>query len=767
MNARRRSQVRLWSTVTLALIMAATLVVGVNDYNRQRQIDAAITELNVSAQELQNAIGYGGLIHHFKNYLLRPDEGIYREQAITAYETATAALARIDRLRAGAGGGDALGSTRQTLRAYREMISVIRAMTEAGATAREIDAAVRINDTSAVSEVEALKEQVIATLNARHDEIVRRRIVLGVLALLGFSGLTYLYLRQRAKRLRHIAEVQGTLFELMSHSNRGFVGLGADGTVQIINDTAIDLLNLPERPDAPGDSPADPVRGPDAWIGHRMPVAFTSPDGQRVLEGANNPLAQAQAGAMVTGAVVCVAHTDAAHPVRYIRYSCAPASPNPLGIVTALVMEDDTKAERNRQIVERTGRLEALGQFTGGIAHDFNNVLATVTYAVQIARNTTEPDRIQSVLKQAGRAAERGSELTQRLLSFAQRGPGEPEPVELRVVLDDLQEMTRSTLGDRIELQILLEDDDLWAQCDRGQLDNALLNLVINSRDAILAANHGDRITIRARAFSAAPDTGLVANPDGRPRSVEITVTDNGPGMDAEVRRRAVDPFFTTKEAGAGSGLGLSIVFGFVEQFGGTLRIYSEPQQGTTIRLNLPLGAQSAERAQAGGNVETAFLRSGRGEVVLLVDDDAELRDVMATLLTTMGYNPIPVASAEEAQREVEKGSFIDLVLTDIVMPGGMNGIDLVRDLRQRGLDMPAIYMTGFAGYSEPAPDRAAGAVLVKPCEPVDLARAMYAALHTVPGTAPAPRPIPVAPGAVKSEAPPSTPRDKGSEQVS
>ncbi|MEQ3624609.1 MAG: ATP-binding protein [Celeribacter sp.] len=743
MNAMRRSQVRLWMIVTLAVGLAAASVIGVTDYTRQRQIDVTIAELNASAQELQDAIGYGGLIHHFKNYLLRPDEAAYREEAILAYETAIAALARIDRLRAGAGDGEALASTRQTLRAYREMIGVIRAMTEAGASAREIDAAVRINDTVAVSEVEALKGQVIASLSARHDEIVVRRIILGLLALLGFGGLIYLSLRQRAKRLRHVAEVQGTLYELMSHSNRGFVGLGADGTVQIINDTAIDLLNLPRQPDDMGltdRGPSDQVQrlsNTDAWVGHRMPVSFTSPDGQRLLEGPSNPLVQAQAGASVIGEVVCVANTDADHPVRYIRYSCAPASPNPLGIVSALVIEDDTKAERNRQIVERTGRLEALGQFTGGIAHDFNNVLATVTYAVQIAQTTSEPDRIQSVLRQAGRAAERGSDLTQRLLSFAQRGPGEPEPVEMRSVLDDLSEMTRSTLGSRIALQILLDDDDLWTQCDRGQLDNALLNLVINSRDAILAANHGDQITVRACAFSAAPNTGLVANADGRPRSVEITVTDNGPGMDAEVRRRAVDPFFSTKETGAGSGLGLSIVFGFVEQFGGTLRIYSEPQQGTTIRLNLPLGAASAKRAQSGGHVETGLLRSGRGESVLLVDDDTELRDVMSTLLTTMGYTPIPVASAEAALREIEKGSFIDLVLTDIVMPGGINGIELVRELRQRGLDMPVIYMTGFAGYSEPAPDRAAGAVLVKPCEPVDLARAMYAALHAVPGAVP------------------------------
>lgn len=328
-------------------------------------------------------------------------------------------------------------------------------------------------------------------------------------------------------------------------------------------------------------------------------------------------------------------------------------------------------------------RMEAIGQLTGGVAHDFNNVLAVIGGNLQlIARRAEGNPDIRRLAAAAERAAERGARLTASLLSFSREQPLRPEPVELNERVREFAPLLRRTLEGRMELALDLAPGPMMVLLDPAHFQAALMHLVINARDASPAGRH---LTI-ATALVTEDDASGAAH--AGPFAC-VRVIDTGPGMAPEVAARAFEPFFTTKEVGQGSGLGLSQVLGFARQSGGTARIEADEGGGTTISILLP--AQAAQPAVA----PPAARPSGEGRV-LLVEDDADVRDVLRESLAASGAHVIPVADGAAARSVLESGVALDIVVSDVVMPGGISGVDLARIAEKVRPGLPVLLISGY-----------------------------------------------------------------------
>jgi signal transduction histidine kinase len=363
-------------------------------------------------------------------------------------------------------------------------------------------------------------------------------------------------------------------------------------------------------------------------------------------------------------------------------------------LVKAVVgMVDVTATREVEQQLRQSQKMEAVGQLTGGIAHDFNNLLGIVIGNLDILSDLdpVKSDPLAATLTdEALRGALRGAELNRRLLAFARRQSLSPEVVAVDRTLEGVAEILRRSLGERINVEIRL-DDGLWPiRVDASQFDAALLNLAVNARDAM---PDGGDLTIEARnaTFDAEYADAAI---DVRPGDyVAISVADTRTGMTPEVLGRVFEPFFTTKEVGRGTGLGLSMVHGFVKQSGGHVTIYSEIGRGTVVRLYLP------HATIAGPHKETGALpaaEGGGGERILVVEDNPILRGVVVRLLTSLGYRITETGDATEAMRMLEDGIAIDLLFTDVVIPGPMDGIELARRARRLRPGLKVLLTSGF-----------------------------------------------------------------------
>lgn len=282
------------------------------------------------------------------------------------------------------------------------------------------------------------------------------------------------------------------------------------------------------------------------------------------------------------------------------------------------------------------------------------------------------------------KAAERGASLTNRLLSFARRQPLAPQAIDANRLVDSMDDLLRRTLGAHIDIKVA-KREDLWpALADPSQLENAVLNLCVNARDAM---PEGGRLTIETTNFDSDFEKSTLVDDMVPGQYVMIAVSDTGIGMDAETMARAFEPFFTTKEVGQGSGLGLSMVYGFAKQSRGHVKLYSEKGMGTTIKIYLPRADAALSEVVASENKPKTFLR-GRGRI-LVVEDDTLVREYTTVQLERLGYNVVSAESGPEALRLLETDKNFDLLLTDIVMPGGMNGHQLTQAIRQIGLEIP------------------------------------------------------------------------------
>ena len=342
-------------------------------------------------------------------------------------------------------------------------------------------------------------------------------------------------------------------------------------------------------------------------------------------------------------------------------------------------------------------RLEALGQLTGGVAHDFNNLLTVVSGNLQMLEERVAADALSAnLVKAAMRATGRGADLTRKLLAFARRQTLQPRAIDVRQLLASLADILRRTLGTNIDVRSAVADGVPPVKADPGLLDTALLNLAVNSRDAMPG---GGTLTLGAtladlRGDSAGGDDGLAPG-----RYVLISVTDTGAGMDPEVQARAFEPFFTTKEGGKGSGLGLSLVYGFAKQSGGHVHAASAPGHGTTISLYLPV--DEAARAQPPSPGAEASYRGG-SETILVVEDDEGVRDVAVGFLRRLGYRVLEAADASDALAQLERAPDIDLLFSDVVLRGDINGPSLARQAIARRPALRVVFTSGYARSAVP-----------------------------------------------------------------
>jgi PAS domain S-box-containing protein len=361
------------------------------------------------------------------------------------------------------------------------------------------------------------------------------------------------------------------------------------------------------------------------------------------------------------------------------------------------VNTDITARLELERALRQSQRLEAIGQLTGGVAHDFNNLLTVIlgnaellSEALGAGPGDAERRELAAMARMVMSAAERGAALTGRLLAFSRRQALDPRVVELRPLLAELLQMLRPTLGEHVETE-LLHGEALWpAMIDAPQLENAVLNLCINARDAMPA---GGRLVIET-ANAVLDEAQARREAEVTPGDyVMIAVSDTGGGMTPEVAARAVEPFFTTKEVGQGSGLGLSMVFGFIKQSGGHLKIHSEPGLGTTVRLYLPRA--SGAGGQASRRTEAEPPR-GRGERLLVVEDDHLVRNHVAAQLRELGYQVVAAAGAAEALELLRQPGGIDLLFTDVVMPGALHGPALAEAARRLRPGLRVLFTSGY-----------------------------------------------------------------------
>jgi PAS domain S-box-containing protein len=350
--------------------------------------------------------------------------------------------------------------------------------------------------------------------------------------------------------------------------------------------------------------------------------------------------------------------------------------------------------QANEQLFQAQ-KMEAIGQLTGGVAHDFNNLLTILMGNLELAQRALEggsPIGALVNVERAMRSASRAATLTNRLLSFARRQALQPQPIDPNALIGTMTELIRRTIGETIDVQSVLAGGLWQIRADPNQLEGSLLNLVINARDAM---PNGGKVTIETsnshldEAYAASRDE---VDPG---QYVQIAVTDTGTGMTTDVVARAFEPFYTTKGVGEGSGLGLSQVFGFVKQSGGHVAIYSEPGRGTTVRIYLPRCMDAAPLSPDHREPRTALpLPKGR-ETVLLVEDEAAVREYSYDVLTQLGYHVIEAQDAPSALAALDSNPDIALLFTDVVLPG-MNGRELAGEAVRRRPELRVLYTTGY-----------------------------------------------------------------------
>ena len=379
------------------------------------------------------------------------------------------------------------------------------------------------------------------------------------------------------------------------------------------------------------------------------------------------------------------------------------APPHPggeLGGLMTLLNGTAESLERQRadidelnQKLSQSQKMEAMGQLTGGVAHDFNNLLTVILgNAEHLAERLAANKELHKIADDIATAAERGSDLTRSLLAFARKQPLMPRDIDIGQKILGMEQLLRRTLGEHVECEFGI-DPGLWrASVDPGQLASALLNLVLNARDAMPS---GGRLTVRVQNISLG-EADVDVDGQARPGDyIMVAVTDTGTGMTAEVASRAFEPFFTTKDVGKGTGLGLSMVYGFAQQSGGSMQIRSEPGQGTVVKLFFPrVGAPQVNAAPPAGQRTTA----AGSETILVVEDDDIVRGYVEGELKALGYRVIVTRNGPAALEILRGPETIQLLFTDVVMPGGLFGPELAREAARLRPDL-RILMT--SGYSE------------------------------------------------------------------
>lgn len=518
--------------------------------------------------------------------------------------------------------------------------------------------------------------RVTAFVSVQRDETERRR------------ERAILEWQARMLEQAHDAVVVTDLSGIILYWNRSASELYGWATGEVLGRRLVDVIG----PDATGFAVAEAaVREKGHWLGR---MAHRTRSGPLVQVSSKWSLIDANDAARAT---IMIINTD---------------------ITARLILDEE---------MHRVMRLEAIGQMTGGVAHDFNNILTILLGSADmtLAKAADRPDIVR-LAAMAKSAAERGRELVRRLLAFARRQELAPAPTDVNALLFDLRSMLENAIERNVEIELDLAADLRLALVDPTALEHAVTNLCLNARDAVMP--RGGRITIETRNkdFDGEATTGAVDLVTGE--FVEISVSDDGCGMDERTLSRVLEPFFTTKGERGGTGLGLSMVYGFVKQSGGHLRIYSEPGRGTTVRLWLPVPEEGEPREIR--REDPAAAPRGR-ETILLVEDDEAVRANVTQMVRSLGYEVVAASGAEEALQKLSERPDIALLFTDVVMPGSLDGPRLADAVHVERPGLPVLFTSGYAGAILGRSRGRDGSVqlLSKPYRVDELARALRRAL--------------------------------------
>ena len=387
---------------------------------------------------------------------------------------------------------------------------------------------------------------------------------------------------------------------------------------------------------------------------------------------------------------------------------------------------DLTEKQAAEAQLRHAQKMDAVGQLTGGVAHDFNNILTVITGTIGILEEAVaDQPQLAAVAKLIDEAAERGANLTKHLLAFARKQPLQPVELDVNALVLEAAKLLHPTLGEHIEITPLLAEDAWTALADPNQLTTAVLNLAINARDAM---PNGGKLALETGNVFLDESYASMQSEVTPGNYVMIAVSDTGTGIPPALLERVFEPFFTTKEVGRGTGLGLSMVFGFVKQSGGHLKIYSEEGHGTSVKIYLPRATglqQTAAEAQVSSNIE------GGNETVLVVEDDSLVRRYVMTQIESLGYTTLEAANASDALRIIDDVATIDLLFTDVIMPGAMNGRHLVDEALKRRPGLKTLYTSGYTENAIVHHGRLDSGVLLlaKPYRKSELARMIRLAL--------------------------------------
>ncbi|MEU4218104.1 PAS domain S-box protein [Actinoplanes sp. NPDC026623] len=507
-------------------------------------------------------------------------------------------------------------------------------------------------------------------LSGTTDQVLRLWVIAGMTVL---SMAVARHQQVLERRGYGAAENQSTLAALVASSQDAIITSDLNGTITTWNDSATRLYGWTAQ----------------ETIGRSMTMLLTA---QKVgmLPGGLARFAEGQGIALMETQRIRKDGT-----IVDISTSVSPVRDENGTVVGVAGIERDITArkradEQRRQVLERSARaerLESLGQLSGGIAHDFNNLLAiTLNYLDFALEQSTDPD-VSNDLIRARASSERARDLTRQLLLFARQEPANAELIDLNTVIDETRTLLQRSIGAHIELVAHLAEKPVTIRADRSRVEQILLNLVINSRDAM---PDGGVITMEAHAVDVPPDpTRQPPLPAGR--YVRLRVSDTGTGIPPEVAEHIFEPFFTTKAPQHGTGLGLATVYGIVTDAGGAITLTSEAGVGTTFQILLPLATRSGEPVRAGTPAQAP---RGDGRHLLLVEDDSEVRQVAARILERHGYRVTTAGHGRDALDQLYERPF-DLLLTDVIMPG-MSGPQLVDEVRRQYPAMPVLLISGY-----------------------------------------------------------------------
>ncbi|WP_412553957.1 transporter substrate-binding domain-containing protein [Shimia sp. MIT1388] len=550
------------------------------------------------------------------------------------------------------------------------------------------------------------------------DTRKRLALVLGTLIVGTIMSLVVMVLMsQRARRMAEdlaarTQDVSSRLSAVMNAAQSGIVAFNRQGQIALANPNAREMLGLAD------------IQMPIEWPAG---ISLARQDGQPFDLSSQTPLDRVRAGETVEGETLRLSqNTDTDY--RYVHLSSSPiektSSPE---IASVMVLDDVTQQIIQGEQVERANRLSAIGQLTGGVAHDFNNLLAVILGNLELAYDRNPDEKSARNLKAAISATHKGADLTKSMLAFARKDSLSPEVIDLNAVVRQTDDWVGRTLPETVIVETSLQAR-LWKiQADPNGTESALLNLLLNARDAMDGKGNLTIETANIRIEDAYADDRQEIIPAGR--YVMLAVSDTGHGIASDNLPRIYEPFFTTKETGKGTGLGLSSVMGFMRQSGGTIQVYSEVDQGTTFKLYFP--ATDAERPRVRQQSPVGAGKAHTGAKILLVEDEDAVRDVLLTILEDAGYKVTTAENGDAALEVYKAQKNFDVLLTDIVMPGALQGTHLAKELRKITHDLPVVFMSGYPNEAKIHGNglRPSDVRLTKPIQRADLLSALTRAI--------------------------------------